>query len=751
MRVIIAEKPSVAKNIADAFKVKKRCDGYFEGEDYLITWAFGHLLELYDAKDYDEKMKSWRLENFPFVPQEFKYKVKEDKAKKTTDLGAKKQLKCIKELINRQDVEAVISATDYDREGQIIADIIFAYLKVKKPIYRLLLNEWTEKEVQKGIEKIVPNRQMKTLQDAGISRQQADWLIGINLTSVATVKYAGKGEVLNVGRVLLPTLKLIYDRDKEIEAFREEPYYKLSAVFQQGEISYEGIYTEDKKDKFEEKGYLEEIKQKIEGKKGQITKKEKIEKTEYPQSLFNLSALQGYVTSKYQGFTSDKVLNIAQGLYEKKYITYPRTASSVLDESLVDKAKNVLFTLKKGLPFENEIQFSVTKKVFNSKKVESHSAIIPTYILPKNLTPQEEKVYYAIRNRFLAQFMPPAKVEETTIETTIEGTAFIFVTKGKIQKELGFKKVEAEQSKEVILPPLEEKMVFEVDQLHLAELKTKPPTPYTEKTLLRAMETCGKQFKASNEEDKEQSEKDESEFMDAILSGFSIGTPATRAETLKKLNTTGYTVMQKKNVRCTPKGKYIIETLPVKELMDLEYTGRLEKTLQDIEKGKVSKRDFLEHIKEFVSSAIKDIKGQRANALVSTATMQKPVEKKEETASKGRSTTASSKEKKESSSSAVEREILGQCPLCGGAIIEGKKGFGCLGYKQGCQFVIWKENASMATYGKRMTKTIAKTLVKNGEVTLKNVKVENGEKKDLLVKIVKNKDKDRVEIIVNLL
>lgn len=282
MRVIIAEKPSVAKNIADALKIKKRCDGYFEGEDYLITWAFGHLLELYDAKDYDEKLKSWRLEYFPFIPGQFEYKVKENKQKKITDLGAKKQLKCIKELIYRKDVDAVISACDYDREGQIIADIIFAYLKVKKPIYRLLLNEWTEKEVIKGLEGIVLNKQLKPLQDAGISRQQADWLIGINLTSVATLKYGGKGELLNVGRVLLPTLKMIYDRDIEIENFKQEAYYKMIAKFQKESIAYDGVFTEEKKDKFEDKAYLDQIKTQIEGKEAVITKKEVIEKTEYP-------------------------------------------------------------------------------------------------------------------------------------------------------------------------------------------------------------------------------------------------------------------------------------------------------------------------------------------------------------------------------------------------------------------------------------------------------------------------------------
>ena len=251
-KVIIAEKPSVAKNIADALHIKGRKDGYFEGESYLITWAFGHLLELYDAKDYDEKMKIWRMEYFPFIPEQFKYKVKMDQGRKKVDSGAKIQLKCIKDLIARDDVDGVISATDYDREGQIIGDSILNYLKVKKPVYRILLNEWTEDEVKKGLEKVVDNRSMQPLQDAGISRQHADWLIGINLTSVATLKFkSGKGELFNIGRVLLPTLKMINDRDMEILNFNPEPYFKLTGTFGYGEGNYEGTYTLDKKDKFE--------------------------------------------------------------------------------------------------------------------------------------------------------------------------------------------------------------------------------------------------------------------------------------------------------------------------------------------------------------------------------------------------------------------------------------------------------------------------------------------------------------------
>ena len=728
MKVIIAEKPSVAKNIADALHIKGRKDGYFEGEGYLITWAFGHLLELYDAKDYDEKMKIWRMDYFPFIPEQFKYKVKMDQSRKKIDSGAKKQLKCIKDLIARDDVDGVISATDYDREGQIIGDSILNYLKVKKPIYRILLNEWTEDEVKKGLDKIVDNRQMKPLQDAGISRQHADWLIGINLTSVATLKYkSGKGELFNIGRVLLPTLKMIYDRDLEILNFDPEPYFKLTGTFGYGTGSYEGTYTEDKKDKFEKEEALKLIQSQMQGKQGVLSSKEVAEKNEYPPVLFNLSALQGHITSKYTGFTSDKVLKVAQSLYEKKYITYPRTASSVLDESLVDKAKKVLLSLKKGLPYEDELVFRKSPRVFNSKKVESHSAIIPTYMKPSGLGRDEQLVYDAVRNRFLMQFMPISVVEETVFTTTIEGIEGAFISKGKVQKVLGWKKIENDNTKDAVLPDLDEGTQVSIDKAEITSHATTPPKAYTEKTLLRAMETCGKQFKEDKVQNQE--EGDDSELMDAILSGFSIGTPATRAETIKKLCYTGYTVMQKKNIRCTEKGKKLIETLPVKELMDLEYTGKLEKTLSDIEKGMVKKDTFMNHIIKFVVNGVDTIKYQKTapiqyskEAFVSTA----PTKVKE------------TQIKKPTTSVAGEKEVLGKCPLCGSDVIEGTKGFGCMGYKKGCQFVIWKEDEALGRYGKKTNKTLVKQLLKKGEGTIKGLKTKNGTKFDAIVQYTFN-------------
>lgn len=496
-KVIIAEKPSVARNIADAFNIKKRKDGYFEGEEYLITWAFGHLLQLFDAKDYDENMKGWRMEKFPFIPEVFKYKIKQDSLNRNIiDKGAEKQIKIIKGLIDREDVDGIISATDFDREGQVIADEIFLYFSEKKPVYRLLLNEWTPDEVKKGMEKLKPNEEMQSLQDAGIGRQWADWIIGINLTSVTTIKYKlNDGQILNIGRVLLPTLKIIYDRDKEIENFKSSAYYKLNGTFKTSKNEeFEGTYYENNSEKFEDKKVLDEIKEKIKDKNAEIIEKQTERKKEYPPFLFNLSNLQGYITSKYKGWTSDKVLKVAQSLYEKKFITYPRTGSMALEESLVDRTRNVLEKLKVGLPYEEQIKFVQNKRVFDNSKVESHSAIVPTYMKPNNLTQDERIVYTAVKNRFLMQFMPVAEFEETKITSKVNDKEVkgVFISKGKVQLIEGWRVVEKIDSKDTILPMVNEKEIVDLVDSKINKVTKKPPKKHTEKTLLRVMETCGR-------------------------------------------------------------------------------------------------------------------------------------------------------------------------------------------------------------------------------------------------------------------
>lgn len=709
-KVIIAEKPSVAKNIADALNIKTRRDGYFEGSEYFVTWAFGHLLQLYDARDYDESMNKWELSKFPFIPNQFLYKVKGDSINKNVaDKGAEKQLQIIRSLIDREEVDGIISATDFDREGQVIADEIFMYLNEKKPIYRLLLNEWTPDEVKKGMSSLKPNSDMQQLQDAGIGRQWADWIIGINLTSVATLKYKFENvKMVNIGRVILPTLKIIYDRDMEIENFVSTTYYKLSARFKTKDNSeFEGLYYENDSEKFEDRTKLKKIEELIKENNAEIVEKQTEKKKDYPPYLFNLSGLQGHVTSKYKGWTSDKVLKVAQGLYEKKFITYPRTGSIVLEESLEDRTRKVLETLKKGLPYEKEIKFVKSKRIFDNSKVESHSAIVPTYIKPSNLSPDEAIVYNSIKNRFLMQFMPVAEYEETKIVSRVNHPEIkgIFISKGKVMLTEGWRVVEKIESKDTVLPLVNKGDMTDVIGQKINKVDKKPPKHHTEKTLLRLMETCGKNLKKTNED--EDTEEDENvseastseeteELMKSILSGFSIGTPATRAETIKRIKDIGYVTMKGKSLICTELGRNLVEMFPVRELFDLEYTGRLEKTLSDIEKGTVRKETFINHICSFTNKSVEVIKND--TTMLSKIKLSLP---------KG-------------------AESLGPCPVCGNPIIEGEKGFGCINWKNGCRYTIWKDDKFITALGKSVTKDMVKLLLKNGKVGFRNLKSKKG-------------------------
>lgn len=731
-KVIIAEKPSVARNIAEAVGAKIRKDGYFESKDYLVTWAFGHLLELYDAKEYDEKMTFWRMENYPFIPETFRYRIKySDRKSMAEDQGARKQIQTIGELIQRDDVSSVISACDYDREGQIIGDIILDYLEdtmdLHKDQERLLLNEWTPHEVQKGLHELRSNSSMKNLKDAGISRQWADWVIGINLTSVATLKYqrGWTGMPLNIGRVLLPTLKIIYDRDVEIENFKPEQYSKLAVTFspvqaqdKSEKTDYEGIYTEAGGDKFPDKEMLKALAKKFKEKTGTVIDKKFEKKREYPPPLFNLSGLQGYITAKYKGWTSEKVLQIAQELYEKKIITYPRTASTALAEALKEKVERVLETVKKGLAYEEEVQFSESKRIFNDEKVESHSAIIPTYILPKNLKTEGMQVYRAICERFIMQFMPVAEHEEGTLITRMreEQNQADFVSKGRIQKVRGWKKVEDVVSKDKMLPAVEigEEVIF--SSFKVETKSTKPPQRHTEKTLLRAMETCGKKYKDDMKtEETDAPEENSDEMMQAILSGFSIGTPATRAETIKKLKTVGYIAVNGKHLYATEMGRRLVEFFPVKELLDLEYTGKLEKTLADIEKGRYSKKEFLDLIFRFTEEAVEKIKKDEFHVIC---------------------------QGKEERSSDRQKESLGKCPGCGSDVVEGEKSYSCTNRKGGCRYSIWKEDRFLTSLKVRITKEVVKSLLDKGAVYSRQFVNKKGERFEAILTYEKNSDND---------
>ena len=406
MKLILAEKPSVAKTIASFLGAKTRADGYFEGNGYIVTYAVGHLVGLYDMKDYDKDRYSgsWKMDNFPFIPADkFKFKV---------DSSKKKQFDIVKKLLSRDDIEYVINATDNDREGELISFLIFLLAKNKKPVKRILVNEWTPEDITRGMNNLKENSDMLNLQAAGYTRLITDWLIGINFTSVATLKY-GNGKLLNIGRVILPTVKLIYDREMEIANFIPKTYYEIEGNFKCDNGKYKGKLTKGKESKFDTIEEVNEVINSINSNTGKIIDKKVSMTKEYAPKLFSLTSLQGYITSKYSNFTSDKVLSVCQSLYEGKgkggYITYPRTDSIYLEESLADKAAQTLNKLKVGLQYEDKIKFTKTKRVFDSSKVDSHSAIMPTYIIPTNLSSDEAIVYNAIKDRFIANFKPPAE------------------------------------------------------------------------------------------------------------------------------------------------------------------------------------------------------------------------------------------------------------------------------------------------------------------------------------------------------
>ncbi|MDY0396191.1 DNA topoisomerase [Virgibacillus halophilus] len=368
--------------------------------------------------------------------------------------------------------------------------------------------------------------------------------------------------------------------------------------------------------------------------KMELSPTKKVEKRkELPPLLFNLSNLQGYITNKYNGWTAGKVLKFAQSLYEKKFITYPRTSSLALEESLTGKTKKVLDALSVNLSYRSSIKFSKSKRIFNNAKVESHSAITPTYKLPKRLGADEKIVYETIKNRFIMQFMPPALYEETMLQTTVPeaGVKGVFVSKGKVLLEAGWKQVESIPATDKHLPYVEESEQTQLIKADISKHETKPPKRHTEKTLLKIMETCGRSFK----------EEDSAAMMESIMAGFSIGTAATRAETIAKLKTAGYIAADGKHLTCTDTGKKLVEMFPVPSLFDLEFTGRLEKTLADIEKGRVKKSAFMTLISDFTRSAVDQIK-QDQDAVIRTVTKQSGTKR------------------------GKAFEVLGKCPACGG-------------------------------------------------------------------------------------
>lgn len=694
MQLILAEKPSVAKNIAYALNAKDRKDGYFEGNGYIIAFAFGHLYELYDVKDYLKGFTKWELQKFPFVPEVFRYKIKNDK-------GIERQVKTIKKLTDRKDIKEIIIATDADREGQLIAGIIINELNINKPLKRLWINSHTPKEVHKGMNNLIDYKNTLALEKAGYCRQQMDWLFGVNFTSLTTLKY-GNGKLLNVGRVILPTVKLIYDRDLEIENFKKETYFQLKTIFDAKGAQYEGFYIENGSDKFINKKNLEYISHSIRDKHGIITNKKEIEIKESAPLLLNLTDLQGHITSKYNNFTSDKVLNIAQSLYENKYISYPRTSSRHLDNSQEKEIKEVLDILVKDYPSEFNIKFKSSKRIFNSSNVDSHPAITPTYITPnlEELTRDEQVVYEEIKKRFLAQFMPQNEYLNIEIITEIDDYKFLSREKNLL-KEGWLKLYEKEGKLNNNLINLKENDIVKVLYSNVLEKETQPPKSYTEKSLLKAMENCGKKV---SEEDVEN-----------ILRGYSIGTPATRSDTIKKIIDIGYIQKKGKSLNTTDLGENLVKVFPIKELLDTDFTGRIEKSLKDIEKGTVNPVVFMEKMIKYTEKSSNVIKS--SNGIVSNGENN-------------------------------VKDKIGKCPECGNKIVAGKKAYGCSNWKNGCKFTIWYNQLEKLGM-KKISKTNAKKLLKNEEISLKLKSPKTGKDFECKGKLIKENGRWNIKLVFN--
>lgn len=751
MILVLAEKPSVAKTIAAFLKAGARKNGYFEGNNYIVTYAVGHLVSLFDMKDYnkDKYSGSWKMENYPFIPEsKFKFKVDKDKDK---------QFKIVSSLINRKDVEYIINATDNDREGELISFLIFMMAKNTKPVKRILVNEWTPEDITRGLNDLKDDEDMRNLQAAGYTRLITDWLIGINFTCAATLKY-GNGKMLNIGRVILPTVKLVYDRHMEIKNFVPEKYYEIEGRFRAKNGEYSGKLVLDKNKKMTDLDLAKGIISKIDSNTGVISSKVVTKSKEYAPKLFSLTSLQGFITSKYASFTSDKVLSICQNLYEGKgkggYITYPRTDSVYLEESLVGKVEKTLNIIKKGHSCESNIKFSKSKRVFDSSKVESHSAIIPTYIIPPNSLSKDEKIVYeAIRDRFLANFMPPAEYENTEIMTDVDKHRF--QSKGKVLKVMGYLDIYGKSAGGNLLPQVEKGESVDVVSVKPLKKVTSPPKPYTEDSLLKAMKNCGKNVPEDDT---------------SVLSGYSIGTSATRADVLKKIGQVGYVKKKGKSYSITDLGINLVEIFPVDDLFDVDFTGKLEKSLFDIQKGNFSRKDYLNMICKFVYDNVNKIKfgpnksintdkivyNPKTKKFVKESSFKAKTSSNKNIAKKGKDVdkrgigqdmnppTTNSKTIKKTREKVIDPqtglEIIGKCPECGASILESPKAFSCKNYRE-CGFTIWKNDTQLASYNKKPNKTMVRSLAKKGEANLKGLQDINGKKFEAKIGYIISPDK----------
>ena len=698
--LVIAEKPSVARDIAAVLKCGEKGDGFIGGENYIVSWAVGHLVTLCEPDDYDKSLKIWTAGSLPIIPEKMKLKAVR---------GSKKQLDTLKKLMNAKDTDSIICATDSGREGELIFRYIYEYNKCKKPFKRLWISSMTDAAIKEGFANLRDGKEYDNLYISAKCRSEADWLVGINATRAFTIKY---NALLSIGRVQTPTLAMIVKRQNEIDNFVPTKYYEVIADYG----DFKGTWTDGKKNtKIDDKSAAEAIAYKVDGKTATVEDVVKTEKQILPPQLYDLTELQRDCNKIY-GFSAKKTLDIAQSLYEKrKMITYPRTDSRYLSDDMIPKIKVVLKRLKDAGIFADYAsdlidgeKLPVTKRIVDNKKVTDHHAIIPAdnYYKKDNLTPDEKKVFGLIAIRFIAAFNRPYKYTATKIKVLCEDE--LFISKGNTVTDEGWKRLYKEVYKNVkdneqILPDVKKDDTVMVKEAHTIEKETKPPLPYNEATLLTAMENAGK-----NTDDEQLKEK---------MKEYGLGTPATRAAIIERLIEVGYIHRKGKALIPDIKGKQLISIVP-EEMRSPVTTGKWEKGLGSIAKGNMQAEKFMASINRYVYYLVGFAAEKSANIQI------------EDT-----------KKRKKRSQRA---KSFGKCPICGGDVLENSKAYYCAGWKNGCKFTLWKN--SLERYGVPMTDKLIKELLTDKMVKkIPVIKAQTGEK--CTADIIYNKEKNIMELM----
>lgn len=690
MIVCIAEKPSVARDIARILGATAQRDGYMEGNGYQVTWTFGHLCELKEPNDYLVNWRFWTLAALPMIPQRFGIKL-------IPDRGIEKQFETIAKLYAEAD--EIINCGDAGQEGELIQRWVMQLAKVKCPVKRLWISSMTDEAIKEGFANLKDQAQYESLYLAGLSRAVGDWLLGMNCTRLYTLMYRQqRGQVLSIGRVQTPTLALIVQRQKEIDNFKPEPYWVLSTIYRDTlftAMSGKFLSEEEGKNAFSL----------IEGKPFVITDVKKKQGKEPPKQLYDLTSLQVDLNRKY-GFSSQLSLNLIQGLYEKKLTTYPRVDTQYLSDDIYPKCPGILNGVSQYMvagtkPYLAIIQnlaamgkkLPKSKRVFDTSKVTDHHAIIPTGVVPSGLTDMEQKVYDLIARRFVAAFYPDCLFSTTTVNGEVDNVGF--KASGKEILQPGWRDVYSKEEQTVYESPkadAEEKTLPTFvkgesgeHQPTLTQKMTIPPKHYTEASLLRAMETAGKLV--------------DDEELSAAMKENGIGRPSSRAGIIETLFKRHYIRRERKNLVATPTGIQLIDTIHEKLLTSVELTGMWEKKLRDIEHHKYDAATFINELKEQVSRIVTDVLHDNSGRSIESGdTLSAPKPKGPSSAAGEKSKSASPKKRKSTAKKASVKEQVeaqrqavpqegAECPECHqGHIIKGKTAYGCSRWKEGCTF-----------------------------------------------------------------